>query len=50
MASSTMLGMRLPPGVPKVAKASGLSIKLGLMLDNGRLPAAIWLAALPLRP
>ena len=39
-----MLGIRLPPGVPKLAKSSVLSIKLGLMLDNGLLPAAMLLA------
>ena len=50
MANKTMLGIRLPPGVPKLAKSSVLSIKLGLMLDNGRLPAAMLLAWLPRRP
>ena len=45
-----MLGMRLPPGVPKAAKSVGLSRKLGLMLDSGRLPAATAFAWLPARP
>ena len=50
MEISTMLGMRLPPGVPKAAKSVGLSRKLGLMLDSGRLPAATAFAWLPARP
>ncbi len=45
-----MLGMRLPPGVPKLVNSLGLSMKVGLMLDSGRLPAAMALAWLPARP
>ncbi len=45
-----MLGMRLPPGVPKAVNSSRLSMKVGLMLDNGRLPPAMALALLPSRP
>jgi len=45
-----MLGMRLPPGVPKAANSSTLSMKVGLMLDSGRLPPEMALALLPFRP
>ncbi len=43
-----MLGMRLPPGVPKLVNSLALSMKVGLMLDSGRLPPEIALALLPL--
>jgi hypothetical protein len=37
MPSSTMLIMRLPPGVPITARLSAPIMKVGVMLDSGRL-------------
>lgn len=50
LASSTMLTIRLPPGVPSTATRSGVSRKVGVMLESGRLPGAMALATLPTRP
>ena len=49
-ASNTMVMMRLPPGVPSTTTAASVSRNAGVILDSGRLPAAIALALEPVRP
>ena len=44
------LGVRLPPGVPRMATVSGDSKKVGDMLESMRLPGAIALASPPTKP
>src|SRR5690606_41147334 len=49
-ASITMVMMRLPPGVPRIATLPSHSTKVGVIDDSGRLYGAMALASLPTRP
>ena len=42
--SSTIVTMRLPPGVPRIARPRSDSRKVGVMLESIRLPGSIPLA------
>jgi len=45
-----MLMIRLPPGVPRIATRSSVSMKVGVMLESGRLPGPTALARPPTKP